>query len=162
MLHLIHDNQRGYGISSSIAYKKGDKILEFTGEILPLFLIDKKNNKTYLPIDYHFGIKWGLVGNQCYINHSCNPNCFIDLVKGMPVLTAVRDIPAHEELCYNYNTFYLDISRDWGQFPCHCYSENCIGIIQGFLYLNEEQELEILDMCSPFIKKVKELMRNSY
>jgi SET domain-containing protein len=39
-----------------------------------------------------------------FINHSCRPNCFSEVVDGVIWITAARDIRAGEELTYAYNT----------------------------------------------------------
>jgi hypothetical protein len=39
-----------------------------------------------------------------FINHSCHPNCYIDIKKGIIWIRAARNIRKGEELTYDYNT----------------------------------------------------------
>ena len=44
-------------------------------------------------------------GNDArFINHSCTPNCYIDIKKGIIWIRAARTIRRGEELTYDYNT----------------------------------------------------------
>jgi uncharacterized protein len=57
-----------------------------------------------------------------YLNHSCDPNCEVDEVKGRVWLFALRDIAAGEELVWDYNLY-----DDEDPAPCHCGSPKCRG-----------------------------------
>ncbi|CAL5218970.1 g724 [Coccomyxa viridis] len=65
-----------------------------------------------------------------YINHSCNPNCFVQPVlsthgdKEMPGICffATRNIPPMEELAYDYGAGYIE-TRLGGR--CHCGDAIC-------------------------------------
>lgn len=66
----------------------------------------------------------------CYVNHSCNPNLFSQLVviengHGQLVPTyglfAIRDINPFEELCWDYH-YSLTESLP---MDCHCEATNC-------------------------------------
>lgn len=47
----------------------------------------------------------GVGGNDArFINHSCKPNCYIDIKKGIIWIRAARNIRKGEELTYDYNT----------------------------------------------------------
>jgi SET domain-containing protein len=60
-----------------------------------------------------------------YINHSCDPNCETDIIRGHVWIIATRDIKKGEEISYNYG-YDLDA---WEDHPCHCGSEKCVGFI---------------------------------
>jgi len=62
-----------------------------------------------------------------YINHSCDPNCEIDIEDDKIWVTALRDIKDGEELTYDYN---FD-EEDFEKYPCKCGSKNCIGYMVG-------------------------------
>ena len=59
---------------------------------------------------------------EAYINHSCDPNIYID---GQVVFRALRDIEKNEFLCVDYGTFMLT-KQDYIS-NCNCGSENCRG-----------------------------------
>lgn len=68
---------------------------------------------------------------EAYINHSCNPNCYID---GQVVFRALRNISSGEFFTVDYGTFMLTISDP---IPvCNCGAENCRGKITGKDYKN--------------------------
>ncbi len=54
-------------------------------------------------------------GNRArFINHSCRPNCYSEIVDGVIWISAARDIKPGEELTYDYNT------RGVAGIPCRC------------------------------------------
>lgn len=62
-----------------------------------------------------------------FINHSCAPNCRSEVIRGRIWIVARRDIPAGEELTYDYG-FSL---KEWRQHPCRCGATRCAGFIVG-------------------------------
>jgi len=47
----------------------------------------------------------GVGGNVArFINHSCSPNCYVDIKKGIIWIRAARTIRRGEELTYDYHT----------------------------------------------------------
>ena len=50
-----------------------------------------------------------------YLNHSCDPNCEVDEIKGRVWLFALRNIAPGEELVWDYNLY-----DDEDPAPCHC------------------------------------------
>jgi SET domain-containing protein len=50
-----------------------------------------------------------------FVNHSCEPNCETDQIRGKMWIIALRDIEAGEELTYDYNLY--DGEDD---APCLC------------------------------------------
>jgi SET domain-containing protein len=59
------------------------------------------------------------------INHSCEPNCESENVRGHIWITARRDIAKGEELTFDYG---FDV-EDWKKHPCLCGSKRCVGYI---------------------------------
>jgi uncharacterized protein len=60
-----------------------------------------------------------------FLNHSCSPNCEVELIQGRIWIVAKRSIAAGEEITFNYG-YDLDSFRD---YPCHCGSAECVGYI---------------------------------
>ena len=59
------------------------------------------------------------------INHSCEPNCEANIVRGHIWITAIQDIITGEELTYDYGydmEHFLD-------HPCYCAKPSCLGFI---------------------------------
>jgi hypothetical protein len=60
-----------------------------------------------------------------YINHSCSPNCEVEIIKGKIWIISLRKIKKGEEISYNYG-YDLD---EYKEHPCICGSRNCVGYI---------------------------------
>jgi len=63
-------------------------------------------------------------GMAAFINHSCDPNCHTDQIKGRIWIIARRDIRPGEELTYDYNIYDTEPGE---AVPCYCGSRNCRG-----------------------------------
>jgi uncharacterized protein len=59
------------------------------------------------------------------INHSCEPNCRSETIRGHVWIIARRDIAAGEELTFDYGFPY----REWRFHPCACGAPSCVGFI---------------------------------
>ncbi len=59
------------------------------------------------------------------INHSCAPNCRIEVLRGRVWIVARRDIPAGAELTFDYGFAF----GDWRLHPCRCGTPRCPGFI---------------------------------
>ena len=57
------------------------------------------------------------------LNHSCAPNCEAELQDEHIWIVATRDIPAGEEVTFNYGYDLVDY-RD---YPCQCGAPGCVG-----------------------------------
>lgn len=80
-----------------------------------IFTVNKKK-------DVDGAVWWNTAKN---LNHSCEPNCETDVIRGRIWIIATRDIEKGEELLYNYG---WDL-EDYESHPCKCGSENCVGYI---------------------------------
>ena len=59
-----------------------------------------------------------------FINHSCNPNTFMRVLKNRVEFYALRTIKKGEELSCDYGETHHE-----GQLPCRCSAANCRGFI---------------------------------
>ena len=78
-------------------------------------------------------IDGGENGNDArFINHSCEPNCEVVIWRRRVFVHASQDIPAGEELSYDY-WYSTDDSYEWDDlrriYPCRCGSANCRGTL---------------------------------
>jgi len=78
-------------------------------------------NKRY---DIDGNVPWNIAR---HINHSCEPNCDPEIIRGHIWIVALRDIAAGEELTYDYGYDY-DL---WDEHPCLCGKPSCLGYIVG-------------------------------
>src|SRR5260370_27834438 len=76
-------------------------------------------------------------GLGAYLNHSCDPNCEVDEIKGRVWLFAIRDIAAGEELVWDYNLY-----DDEDPAPCHCGSRKCRGTMYSREWMAKMRRLE--------------------
>jgi uncharacterized protein len=112
----------GWGVFATWAIPKNKRIIHYAGE--------KISNQESLKREARYirrGHIWcfkltnrtvidaGVGGNDArFINHSCRPNCYIDIKEGVIWIRAARTIRKGEELSYDYNT------DGEGLIACHC------------------------------------------
>jgi uncharacterized protein len=122
---LIH----GRGAFAKKAIPKGTRVIEYVGE-----RIDKaeslrrceQNNEFIFTIDERCDLDGNVDWNPArLINHSCSPNCEAEMESGRIWILASRDIPAGEELAFNYG---YDLT-DYKEHPCRCGTPGCVGFI---------------------------------
>lgn len=99
----------GLGLYTMQPIKKGACIIEYTGKTLTP-AEDEASNSSYLfLVSKKKTIDGGARSNTArYINHSCRPNCEIDIYKERVWVMAKRNIRAGEELGYDYDTDYFE------------------------------------------------------
>lgn len=113
------------GVYAATAIRKGTRIVEYVGERITPEEADRRYDgveRTYL-----YGLDDGKTvidghGLGAYLNHSCEPNCEVDEIKGRVWIFALRDIKAGEELVWDYNLY-----DDESPAPCSCGSATCRG-----------------------------------
>ena len=114
--------------------RNGARLIEYTGPRISKEKADEKYEHS--PTTYLFGIGDGSKvidghGMAMFLNHSCNPNCETDEVRGRVWIRAIRDIAAGEELTYDYNLYDGDDDEAF----CNCGAPaNC----RGSMYSPEE------------------------
>ncbi len=132
----------GNGVFATKRIKKNTKIIEYIGEKIIKSEGDKrsaKRIKKYLnsEIDgsvyiFELNKKYDIDGSPLYnkaryINHSCDPNCEVEIIEEKIWITAIKDIKKTDELSYDYG--YEFDSDDFRDHICKCGSKNCIGFI---------------------------------
>jgi len=112
------------GCYTTAPIKKRARVVEYTGPRITKELADAKYEHS--PTTYLFGIGDGSIvidghGMAMFLNHSCDPNCETDEVRGRVWIKAIRDIAAGEELTYDYNLY----DGDDDEAACNCGAANC-------------------------------------
>ncbi len=106
---LVKRSGSGLGLFSAVDFKKGDLVIEYTGEKLPNSIADQKNSKYIFALNSRFSIDGSKRTNiSRYINHSCRPNCEARIGGQRIFIYAKKRIRAGEELNYNYGKEYFD------------------------------------------------------
>jgi len=122
------------GCHTTAPIKKGTYVAEYTGPRITIKQADAFYDDH--PRTYLFGLIDGKhvidgEGVAAFINHSCDPNCEADEIKGRVWIIAARDIQADEELTYDYNLYDGDLND---LSLCFCGAPNC----RGSMYSEEE------------------------
>lgn len=114
----------GFGLTTKVPFKKGDFVIEYIGIKRKNKDIEYHTGKYLFEIDDSFTIdgspRWNLAR---YINHSCRPNCEVEIDKqGKILIEAIKTIKEGEEITYDYGKEYFN------EFikPIGCKCEKCI------------------------------------
>ncbi|MGA2168451.1 MAG: SET domain-containing protein-lysine N-methyltransferase [Terracidiphilus sp.] len=121
------------GCYTTTPIRKGARVAEYTGPRLSKSEADASYQDA--PITYLFGLGRGEIvidghSMAMFINHSCDPNCETSEVRGRIWIKAIKNIPAGEEITYDYCLY--DGGDD--EAVCNCGAENC----RGTMYSKEE------------------------
>jgi SET domain-containing protein len=113
----------GSGVYATRTIPKNTRIIDYAGEKISN-KESLKRERRYLANGRHIWcftltrrtvVDAGVGGNTArYVNHSCRPNCYIEIKDGTIWIRAARTIKNGEELTYDYNT-----DGD-GLIPCRC------------------------------------------
>lgn len=132
----------GTGVFATQNIKRGTKIIEYIGEKIEKLEGDKRSEiriKKYLnskttgsvyifELNSRYDIDGSPKYNKArYINHSCKPNCEVEIVRGHIWIRAIKNIIEKDELTYDYG--YEFDKDDYTDHKCKCGSKNCIGYI---------------------------------
>jgi uncharacterized protein len=112
----------GLGLFTKVPMKKGDCIIEYVGEMLTADEANNRGGKYLFEISSRRTIDGTSRKNIArYVNHSCRPNCEVDIIKGQVFIYAKRSIKEGEELCYDYGKEY------WKEYikPKGCRCDKC-------------------------------------
>src|SRR4029077_4024884 len=83
------------------------------------------------------------------INHSCAANA--GFLTGAPVLFALRDIAAGEEICWDYSTSISE--PDW-TLECRCGSPGCRGLIRPWQDLAPTDQARLRGITLRYLRAV--------
>ena len=156
-------NIHGVGIVAAKEIKKDNKIIEYIGdkiskkegdkrsaERIKKYLHKKNEGSVYI---FELNKKYDIDGSPLYnkaryINHSCNPNCEVDIIKNEIWICSIKNIKKGDELTYDYG--YPFDKDDFKDHICKCGSKKCIGYIiskddwsRYKKYLNKNKKISI-------------------
>ena len=119
----------GKGCFATIGFKKGRKIAEYAGEKISRREIARrlkgKKRIHICGLNSYWAIDGSRAGNGTqYINHSCNPNCYVRTIHDHILFFALRDIEPGEEILLDYEQSYHSDRKQ-----CSCGAPNCRGRI---------------------------------
>lgn len=121
------------GCYTTTDVRKGTRLAEYDG---PRITKDEADTLyEAAPVTYLFGLGDGSIvidGHSAamFINHSCDPNCETEEIRGRVWIKAIRNIKAGDEITYDYCLY------DGGdeECACNCGAKKC----RGTMYSKEE------------------------
>ncbi len=132
----------GSGVFAKTDIKKNVKIIQYIGEKvsksegdkrsenrIKRYLNSKKTGSVYI---FELNSKYDIDGSPLYnkaryINHSCKPNCEVEIKNGKIWIKSIKNIKKDDELSYDYG--YDFDPEDFMDHLCKCKSKNCVGYI---------------------------------
>lgn len=118
-IFITKRTRAGLGLFTTIPFKKGARVIEYTGEVISEEEANRRGGRYLFSINKKRTVDGrGREHMARYINHSCKPNCYpeINASETRVFIFAKRAISAGEELTYNYGKEYTK------QYctPCKC------------------------------------------
>ena len=97
----------GTGCFAEVAFRRNQRLAEYVGERICLVEAERRRQafgeQSICDIDTEWAIDGSRGGNATqYVNHSCQPNCYIVISEGRIFLHALREIAPGEEITTNY------------------------------------------------------------
>ena len=131
---------QGLGAFATRPIKKGERIVEYTGERISNDEADRRYDDAQMRRHHTFLftlssrtiVDAAVGGNEArFINHSCNPNCEAVIDRSRIFIYAIKPIAAGEELAYDYQYEWRDdyTDEDVKLYVCKCGAPNCRGTI---------------------------------
>ena len=151
----------GTGVFATQDIQKGKDIIEYVGQKITKKEGDRRSEKRikkYLNSNdtgsvyiFELNSRYDIDGTPYYnkaryINHSCNPNCEVDIKNNQIWISSIKKIKKGEELTYDYG--YSFDKNDFRDHLCKCGSKNCIGFI-----ISSDDWDKYLKYLKSFIKK---------
>lgn len=134
-LTVKESKKGGRGTFTNTKIPAGSPIMEVTGPVrLDREIPSEDNLSMYLQVGPNTYI--GLSGAaDDYLNHSCDPNCYVHVVGNRALLFSLYVIPKDAELTFDYSISSTDTLESW-KMDCNCGSYKCRKVISGFQYLD--------------------------
>tara|TARA_S200000501_G_C20622590_1_gene655307 strand:- start:170 stop:688 length:519 start_codon:yes stop_codon:yes gene_type:complete len=155
----------GTGVFATQNIAKGTRIIEYIGQKvtkkegdkrserrIKKYLNSKETGSVYI---FELNSRYDIDGSYSYnkarfINHSCNPNCEVDIIKGKIWISSIKKIKISEEFTYDYG--YEFDKEDFTDHICECGSKKCIGYIisqdDWGKYKNWKKKIKLLEKKS--------------
>jgi SET domain-containing protein len=134
---IIGQSKNGKAVFTNKNFKKGEKIIEFSGKLFTFEQLPTPYNEVddhYVQIDknLYMGPSGGV---DDFFNHSCDPKAGLKINNGKVILMAIKNIKKGEEITWDYST---TMDEDGWEMDCMCGHKNCRRIIRDFKYLPKE------------------------
>lgn len=132
------------GVIATCVFKSNELIFKVSG---PMIRTRTKYSFQFGPNEHIEPIENGALGFGHYLNHSCIPNAFIQIVEDTNdrhiKILARRQIKIGEEVRIDYATMEYDITIS--EAKCLCGTTKCRGKITGFKKLKRKVKQKYID-----------------
>ncbi len=119
----------GTGGFARVDLPAGTRVIEYVGRLISKgesLERCREGNEYIFRLDEETDLDGNVGWNPArFLNHSCIPNCEAELIDGQIWILALRDIPAGEEITFDYG---YDL-EEYRQHPCCCGAPDCAGYI---------------------------------
>lgn len=144
-LEIRKAKDKGRGLFATALIPRGSLVLEFRGWLARTEELE--DHWLAIQVDQD---RWlcshGDLLDDC-ANHSCEPNA--GFLTGEPVLYALRDIRAGEEIGWDYAT---SISYPGWKMECRCGEAGCRGLIRSWGELREEERGRLQGLALRYLR----------
>jgi SET domain-containing protein len=141
----------GTGVFAKRTIPRGTRIIEYTGEHVPIHQLFRVVGDNQPPRTYTFALNAttaidGMRGGNAsrFFNHSCAPNCEAYIFDEHVYIYAMRDVRRGEELTFDYRLApssgsAVMASDDPAEHHCRCGAPSCRGTLLSTTNFSEEQ-----------------------
>jgi SET domain-containing protein len=106
---VVKRSEIGLGLFATADISKETKIIQYTGARISNADTDKYKGRYLFKLDENYTIDGRSRSNLArYINHSCRPNAYTEIIDGEIWVVAKRRIKAFEEITYHYGKEYFN------------------------------------------------------
>ena len=137
---ILEKSNDGLSLVAARSILQGEVVLHMAGQPV----VNPSRYSVQIDENVHLEGPPESLGN--YINHSCNPSCYIDWASLNFV--ALRPIDVGESITFHYCTSEWDMKE---KFECRCGAPSCLGTVRGVKYLGPEDIEAFLPHMSPFL-----------
>ena len=131
----------GRGLFAVSDIKKDTQVIEYIGDKVSKKEGDKRadkqikkaqkyknNGMVYVfELNKKYDIDGGVLRNYArFINHSCDPNCEVEITDNRIWISSIKRIKKGTELTYNYG---YPFDSDFEEHICKCDTKKCVGYI---------------------------------
>ena len=131
----------GSGLFAACDIKKEKQVIEYIGDKVTKKVGDKRadkqikkaqknkgNGMVYVfELNKKYDIDGGVARNYArFINHSCDPNCEVEITDNQIWISSIKRIKKDAELTYNYG---YPFDSDFNEHICKCGTKKCVGYI---------------------------------
>ena len=165
MWKVKYSKVHGRGVFATQIIKKNTKIIQYIGDKITKkegdkrsgyriknFLNSSRTGSVYIfELNKSYDIDGFVRKNKArFINHSCNPNCEVNIYDNEIWISSIKNINKGDELSYDYG--YSFDKDDYKDHECKCGSKYCIGYI-----ISSDEWHKLLKHLKKNISKLKNL-----